>query len=311
MNQYMSDSRHAKIDPRTLTLHPAMQARDSELIRDKRLRAAQEVKQASQDKEILEDLRNGHPIRQSIIVFVVNSSYYVVDGFHRTSACLKYLKEHPNSDLTIPAIIIANRTFMEAFSAAQDANQGHGVGVTTDEIMQSKFRKLIINREFDLSISEVMKAVGCSKGQAAHIAKGLKACGKVLADKGASTDTSLDDFVKHLRDGLENNWYLSSGAYDSKGFPKIRRLSDAVSGKEFTQADFSDSEWDALRINEVSTAINRLIENLGEDYFREGLRKSVKGLELGVSVSLRKKWLQQAGSIEGSESSTFEYVDGF
>ena len=307
----MSDSRHAKIDPRTLTLHPAMQARDSELIRDKRLRAAQEVKQASQDKEILEDLRNGHPIRQSIIVFVVNSSYYVVDGFHRTSACLKYLKEHPNSDLTIPAIIIANRTFMEAFSAAQDANQGHGVGVTTDEIMQSKFRKLIINREFDLSISEVMKAVGCSKGQAAHIAKGLKACGHVLSGTDTSKFSDLAAFTEHLRNALECEWYLTSNVFDSKGFPKIRRLSDAISGKVFSPNDCSDSEWDAYRINEVSTTIDRLIENLGEDYFREGLRKSVKGLNLGVSVSLRKKWLQQAGSIEGSESLTSEYVNGF
>mgnify|MGYP003660420889 FL=1 len=82
MNQYMQDSSRTKLDPRTLTLDPAMQARDVELIKDKRLRSAQEIKQEAQDKAILEDLRNGVPIKQPITVFIVNDTYYVVDGFH-------------------------------------------------------------------------------------------------------------------------------------------------------------------------------------------------------------------------------------
>ncbi|HCH1199953.1 TPA: hypothetical protein NKQ06_005487, partial [Vibrio parahaemolyticus] len=63
MNQFMADSRFEYLDPRTLILDPAMQARDVELIQDKRVRSAQEIKQESQSKEILEDLRNGQPIR--------------------------------------------------------------------------------------------------------------------------------------------------------------------------------------------------------------------------------------------------------
>lgn len=118
MNQFMADSRFAYLDPRTLILDPAMQARDVELIKDKRERSAQEIKQESQSKEILEDLRNGQPIT----VFVVNDKYYVVDGFHRTGACLKFLEENPDAELMINSLIIENRTYAEAFSAAQMDN---------------------------------------------------------------------------------------------------------------------------------------------------------------------------------------------
>mgnify|MGYP003385114783 CR=1 FL=1 len=84
MNQYMADSCRENVDPKKLTLDHAMQARDVDLIKNKRLRSTQEYKQVSQDNEILEDLRNGSPIRMPIIVFVVGDLYYVVDGFHRT-----------------------------------------------------------------------------------------------------------------------------------------------------------------------------------------------------------------------------------
>lgn len=312
MNQYMADSRHTHLDPRTLVLDLAMQARDVELIKDKRLRSAQEVKQASQDKEILEDLYNGQPIRQAITVFLVNDAYYVVDGFHRTGACLKYLKENPKEDLNIPAIVIYNRTYREAFAVAQDANQGHGVGVTNDESMQSQLRKLIIIGDYSLSVSEVEKVVGCSRGQAAHIARGLKACGEALSDNNYGADiTDLKAFTEQLREGLEVKWCLPNSAFDSKGFPKIRRLSDAITGKEIEPKDYSEFEWEQLKIQEVSDSISRLLEDIGEDFFREGLKKAVKGSGLGVSVTLRKKWLEQAGAVEGDSSIVSEQDDGF
>jgi hypothetical protein len=312
MNQYMADSRHTHLDPRTLVLDPAMQARDVELIKDKRLRSAQEVKQASQDKEILEDLYDGQPIRRSITVFLVKDAYYVVDGFHRTGACLMYLKENPEADLKIPALVIHNRTYREAFAVAQDANQGHGVGVTNDESMQSKLRKLIIIGDYSLSVSDVEKVVGCSRGQAAHIARGLKACGEVLPDNSYDADiTDLSAFTEQLKEGLEVKWCLTNSAFDSKGFPKIRRLSDAITGKEFDPKDHSESEWEQLKIQEVSDAISRLLGDLGEDFFREGLRKAARGSGLGVTVTLRKKWLEQAGAVEGDSSIVSEHDDGF
>ncbi|WP_299665062.1 hypothetical protein [uncultured Psychromonas sp.] len=296
----MSDSRHTKIDPRKLTLDPAMQARDIELIKDKRLRAAQEIKQEAQDKEILEDLRNGLSIRHSITVFVVNDIYYVVDGFHRTGACLKYLEETPDVDLKIPAYIIDNRTYQEAFATAQEANQSHGVGVTKDEIMQSKFRTLIVSGEFDLSVSDTEKKVGCSHGQAAHIARGLKACGDALAHYKDLELTNLEKFTEQLKEGLSNKYSLIDSAWDSKGFPKIRRLSDAITGNEFMPDDEENRERELIESNAKDVA--RLIERYDPDIFREGLRKAVRGLELGISVSSRKKWLEQAGAVRGSDT---------
>jgi hypothetical protein len=301
MNQFMTDSCRTDIDPRELTLDYAMQARDVELIKNKRLRSAQEYKQASQDNEILDDLRDGLPIRLAITVFVVGDVHYVVDGFHRTDACLKYLKETPDADITIPALVIKNRTYREAVAAAQDANQSHGVGVTADEVMQSKFRKLIIQGNHTLSVSGVMKEIGCSKGQAAHIAKGLKACAKAFAKPIDLEFTDLEIYVEKLQNGLQNQFYCPDSTWDSKGFPKIRRLSDLVSGKEYTGSDMDNDAWEKEQIETAARDLGRLIERYGDDYFREGLRKHVKGAGLGVSITKRSNWLEQAGSVEGEE----------
>jgi hypothetical protein len=301
MNQFMTDSCRTDIDPRELTLDYAMQARDVELIKNKRLRSAQEYKQASQDNEILDDLRDGLPIRLAITVFVVGDVHYVVDGFHRTDACLKYLKETPDADITIPALVIKNRTYREAVAAAQDANQSHGVGVTADEVMQSKFRKLIVEGKFNLSVSAVMKEVECSKGQAAHIAKGLKACGKAFTNPVDVEFTDLAVYVDKLQDGLQNQFYCPDSTWDSKGFPKIRRLSDIASGKEFTGFDMDDDAWEQVQIETATKDFGRLIERYGDDCFREALRKYVKGTGLGVSITKRNNWLEQAGSIKGDE----------
>ncbi|HCG6987950.1 TPA: hypothetical protein NJ318_005412 [Vibrio parahaemolyticus] len=302
MNEYMQSSRRTELDPRTLTLDPAMQARDVELIKDKQLRAAQEIKQAAQDKEILEDLRNGQPIRQAITVFEVEGTFYVVDGFHRTGACLTHLKENPDADLFIPALLVENRTYQEAFTQAQEANQSHGVGVTQDEVMQSKFRALIVSKQFELSVSQVASAVGCSRGQAGHIARGLKACEEALGDYINTELTDLDSFTEQLKEGLECKYDLPQSAWDSKGFPKIRRLSDAITGKDNLPSDMNNDEWEQHQIKGASNDISRILETYGADYFREGLRKAVKGTGLGVSVSLRRKWLEQAGAVEGNDA---------
>jgi hypothetical protein len=301
----MADSRRSKLDPRSLILDPVMQARDVELIKDKRLRSAQEIKQEDQDQNILEDLNNGLPIRQSITVFVVGDDYYVVDGFHRTGACLKYLKENPEADISIPAIVIDNRTYREAFSAAQDANIAHGVGVTSDEAMQSKFRKLIVNGNYNLSVSEVTTVVGCSRGQAGHIARGLKACGEILSQCNSGDDitetTGMTDLIEKLKDGLEVKWLLSSNCFDSKDFPKIRRLSNAITGNDLVP-DLNADEWEQAQIQNAANDMSGLVDRYGEDFFREGLRKAARGSGLGVSISKRSKWLKQAGSVEGDES---------
>tara|TARA_R110001583_G_scaffold130124_1_gene281921 strand:+ start:6119 stop:7057 length:939 start_codon:yes stop_codon:yes gene_type:complete len=312
MNQYMQDSSRTKLDPRTLTLDPAMQARDVELIKDKRLRSAQEIKQEAQDKAILEDLRNGVPIKQPITVFIVNDTYYVVDGFHRTGACLKYLKENPDSDLMIDALVIKNRTYQEAFTTAQQANQGHGVGVTKDEEYQSKFRTLIVNGEFDLTVSQIRNKVGCSQGHASHIAHGLKACKDALASFSGGELINLDDFIEQLTEGLEHKYLLPNSAWDSKGFPKARPLSDAVNGKDTIPHEDGD-EWERTQIKNAANDMSRLVERYGEDFFREGLRKAVRGTDLGVKISQRNKWLEQVGSVKGDESFGFDDIesDGF
>ncbi|TKB46864.1 hypothetical protein FCL40_16955 [Ferrimonas sediminicola] len=302
MNQYISDSKRAELDPKLLILDSAMQARDVSLIKDKQVRAAQEIKQDAQDREILDDLRNGLGIKQPIDVFVVDGKHYVVDGFHRTGACLKYLEENPDSGLTITARVIENRTYQEAFAAAQEANQSHGVGVTNDEVMQSKFRALIVGEKSSLSVSQVAEKVGCSRGQANHIARGLKACREALGDEHEYEFNDLARFAESLKEGLEKKHYLPTSAWDSKGFPKIRPLSDAVTGKGFLPKDMNNDEWEQHQIKGASEAVSRLVAQYGEDYFREGLRKAVKGLGLGVSVTLRNKWLEEAGAMEGDEA---------
>ncbi|OEE69238.1 ParB N-terminal domain-containing protein [Enterovibrio norvegicus] len=301
MKQYIEDSYFSYLDPRALTLDPAMQARDTTLIRDKRLRAAQEIKQAAQDEAILEGLRNGVGIKQPITVFEVDDKKYVVDGFHRTGACLAYFKEEPESDLMIRSRIIRNRTYQEAFEAAQQMNQDHGVGVTPEEQGQSKFRALVVANRFELSVSEIVKELGCSRGQANHVSRALKACNKAIKGKVVADFSKLTDFIEHLQFGLESNYYLPRSIWDTHGFPKVRRLSDAVTGKDFTPRDMDNEEWQKHQINSVEERINRLLKDYDEDFFREGLRKAVIGSGLGISVSKRSKWLEQAGSVEADE----------
>jgi hypothetical protein len=145
--------------------------------------------------------------------------------------------------------------------------------------------------------SQVCELVGCSRGQAAHIANGLKACKEALGTDIEMND--LENFVEGLQFGLESRYYLPQSCWDSKGFPKIRRLSDAFKGKD-NISDKDDEQWEQKQIKDVSNSISRLIEFFGEDIFREGLRKVTRGSQLGISISQRSKWLEQAGTIEGS-----------
>ncbi|HAS6182208.1 TPA: hypothetical protein I7160_02230 [Vibrio vulnificus] len=301
MNSYIEDSCFRELDPRTLILDPAMQARDTALIKDKRVRAAQEIKQESQDKELLDDLRNGFGIKQPITVFEVDNKAYVVDGFHRTGACLKFLKESPDSELTIKARVIRNRTYQEAFAAAQEMNQNHGVGVTKDELGQAKFRSLVVAGNFDLSVSEIANTVGCSRGQANHVSRALKACHKALDGAVVGDFNTLAEFIDCLQDGLESHYHFRTQIWDSHGFPKVRKLSDVVSGNGFMPSDMSDDEYEKFMINSVKDRITKILNDHGEDIFREGLRKAVLGSGLGISVSKRSQWLKQAGSVERDE----------
>lgn len=119
----MSDSSMTDLDPRELILDPLMQAREPELIKSNKEREAQITKQSMQDSEILKDLLDGKGIRTPITVFEVASKLYVIDGFHRTKACLEYLKKRPDEPICIRAVLIMNRTYNEAFLAAQEMNQ--------------------------------------------------------------------------------------------------------------------------------------------------------------------------------------------
>tara|TARA_Y100001968_G_scaffold200049_1_gene183620 strand:+ start:2532 stop:3152 length:621 start_codon:yes stop_codon:yes gene_type:complete len=196
MKQYMSDSSITDLDPRELILDPYLQARDPELITKNKDRDAQLRKQLSQDNDILEELLNGGEIRQPITVFKVDTKLYVVDGFHRTNACLKYLQKRPEESLKVKAILVKNRTYEEAFITAQDMNKDHGVSVSKDESRQATFRALIVQRRFDYSVSKLKRILVCSQGYAHNTQRALKACEEVLSD--IRTDISID--IAHLTD---------------------------------------------------------------------------------------------------------------
>lgn len=295
MNQYMSDSSFTDFDPWDLTLDPAMQARDAQLITNLKSREAQLRKQSQQDEDILEELLNGGQINVPITVFLVGKTPYVVDGFHRTSAARQFHHERPEATMRIKALLVRNRSYAEAFLAAQDANQNHGVGVTKDEIAQSKFRALLVQGEFDLSVSQLQEHLKVSRGQAAHARKALEACNKALGEDASKPFKSACEFTELLSGRLRASYDLPPSAFDSNDFPKIRKLSDAVSGKDL-MSDVDDGEdWIKARTETASEDITRLINNYGEGVFREALRKSVRGRELGVSVTRRDKWESHSG----------------
>lgn len=298
MNQYMSDSSFTDLDPRKLILDPNMQARDPELIANNKDREAQMRKQDSQDREILDDLLNGGTIRQPITVFEVGDKLYVVDGFHRTKAALQFLDKRPEETLKVNAKLIKNRTYEEAFIAAQYMNQGHGVGVSKTEVQQSMFRTLVVQRQFSFSVSELRKKFSCSQGQATHIQRALKACSEVLYDLSSDKQISVVHLIDILHDRLKEKYNLTASAWDSKRFPRIRKLSDAYTGKELPLVD--DDEKLRQLIGNTRKDIEKLINVCGAGVFREALRKAVRGQELGIAVTKKSTWEAEHGYTEDS-----------
>ncbi|GAA5191487.1 ParB/Srx family N-terminal domain-containing protein [Ferrimonas gelatinilytica] len=285
------------ISPSVVTLDPKMQARDTSLINNKRDRQAQEVKQAKQDKELLEDIRNGHGIRQPIEVFEVGGKLYVVDGFHRTQAALNWNNENPEAPITLQAEVHPSKTYLQAFMRAQYVNQNHGVGVTHEEVFQSKFRALILDRQFKFSVSQLKKLLTCSQGQAAHARRALLACGEALAMFPAVGKEDVEGTVEALSDGLE---MATPSMFDSQGFPKVRPLSNAVLGLQFS--DLSDDELERKQRDIIQRNVAKMVDYYGADLFREALRRAVAGTGLGISVSKRDSWLAEEGNVSGSDA---------
>ncbi|WP_076011386.1 ParB N-terminal domain-containing protein [Alteromonas abrolhosensis] len=289
MNLYSSDTIDTDLDPRDLVLDLMIQAREPELIRKSKDREAQITKQSMQDSKILKDLLNGVGIKQPITVFEVEEKLYVVDGFHRTKACLEYLKKKPDEPMTIKAVLVKKRTYVEAFLAAQEMNQEHGVGVTAEEITQSKFRSLIVSNKFGLSISKLMELVGCDKGQAAHYRRALIACANALEGVIQDKNISVQQLAEVLKTRLEEEYYLTDSAWDSKGFPRMRKLANAYSGI-VSEPPAETQEWIEYRTNQAIKNFTNMMKYYDAGIFREALRKAVRGQELGITISKRATW---------------------
>lgn len=294
MNQYMSDSMFTDLDPRTLVLDPMMQAREPELIKKAKLREAQVIKLAQQTDDILEDLLQGGAINVPIEVFEVGAKRYVVDGFHRTTACLEYLKKRPNESFTIRAKVIKNRTYEETFLAAQEMNKSHGVSVTKEEETQSKFRKLIVDAKFELSITDIRETAKLKKTQAAHTRHALLACKEAIEGIQAFESLPFAERIESLRKALADKYDLTASAFDGKGFPKMRKLADVYSGKENLFVDGTD-EWTQHQMKGAERSFKKMIEHYGAGIFREALRKVAREEQLEISVTRKATWEAKNG----------------
>ena len=300
MNQYMSDSMFTDLDPRTLVLDAMMQAREPELIKKAKLREAQVIKLAQQTDDILEDLLQGGTINVPIEVFEVGAKRYVVDGFHRTTACLEYLKKRPNESFTIRAKVIKNRTYEEAFLAAQGMNETHGVSATKQEVMQSKFRKLIVAEHFELSISEIMETAKLKKTQAAHTRHALLACKEVIDDIRSYKSLPLAERIESLHRALKDKYDLTASAFDGKSFPLMRVLADAYNGKDNLYTNGTD-EWTKQQMNGAERSFKKMIEHYGAGIFREALRKVAREEQLDISVTRKASWEAKNGYTEEAD----------
>ena len=157
------------VDPSQLVLRDMLQCRDMTIIEDDVSRVAQRHKTQEQVQLILNDLENGGTINTPPKVCRLNGELLVVDGFHRTMACHKYLKNNPDKNLEIRVELTEVAMLSHAYMLALRANRDHGVGLSTTERNQNGFKQLLFIGGEVKSKREIASETGCSYISSEHL----------------------------------------------------------------------------------------------------------------------------------------------
>jgi len=291
----------SSINSKELVLDSFFQARQTEIIEQPKEQAAKAITRQASIDSIVADLKAGKGIKETLIAYQLDNKVFVVDGFHRTEACRKYLKENPDKTLEVNVEVYRGYSKGDAYRHSHGVNRSHGTALAASEVQHNDFKARVIDGNYKGTKRGLADEFSCAETQGLHIMNALKACQTHHNAVGPFWDKHPEEAIKTLQELLIKQYGMSDKQFDKDGFPKIRPLSNAYKGIIFGN-DLTDEEHENNAIKDLTRQLDYLIADNGGERFRAALKKigcndSAKSGYKHLGITIKKSWDEDAVAV--------------
>jgi hypothetical protein len=288
----------SSINSKELVLDPFFQARQTEIIEQPKEQAAKAITRQASIDSIVADLKAGKGIKETLIAYELDNKVFVVDGFHRTEACHRYLKENPDKSLEVSVEVYRGYSKGDAYRHSQRINRSHGTALAASEVQHNDFKARVIDGNYKGTKRGLADEFSCAPSQGLHIMNALKACEAHHKAVAPLWDEYPEEAIERLQQLLIQQYGISDKQFDKDGFPKIRPLSNAYKGIVFG-GDLTDEEQENKAIKDLTRQLDCLIAENGGERFRAALKKvgcndTAKSGYKHLGISIKKSWDEDA-----------------
>jgi hypothetical protein len=287
-----------QIDPSLLILDRRFQGRQTNLIYDESCQAAVEISRQQQIQDVLTSLENGNNIHTPLEACELFGELYVVDGFHRTEACHKFLKANKGINLQVPVLIHRGFTEADIYLMSLTMNRSHGTALSPSERWQNQFKRHLMQGEHIQVGSKraLAKEYDSKESQGLHIQRALNACIEAGLPSSNEWAKNYGKAVTKLKKALIAAYNdLEVFNFDKDNFPIIRPLADASTGRKEFPVEQSEEDLRKQKITDATHALEEIIVKHGGDCFREALKR-LDRQELGLTI--KKEWNKSAVTLK-------------